>query len=334
MGFAGKGEQALTTPPSTVNDCWSEESEDTVPAEWIGTTRFKVSRTKVAEGLKWANGRTANVQTTTRPVLLKKQRKEEIASEGEETSRLEEARHIKRIVRGFARRRSLPQTDLQRLRKTREMHGSFNAAYSQGGVLRETRIYAKSPLQLGTQTQSQSEKQPTFPETGVAEDKEWHKLKNLPPWSFKEVKPKATGKAFRNTCACCIPRGSLPLEACGFCETPPEVHSKSRALGGQRQGRQRIQSNVRGARRTSFSSGSSKISGYNLQRHSIGVHAIYWRKNAHRYGYDYHPVENRTIAMQLNRRWFLLNETYTVFLWQDCCGKEELETNLKKVPSW
>ena len=60
------------------------------------------------------------------------------------------------------------------------------------------------------------------------------------------------------------PLGSVPLEACGTCTASPTSQRKSRALRRQRR-RRRRQSSIHGARRISFSYGSSKIPGHDFQ---------------------------------------------------------------------
>ena len=72
------------------------------------------------------------------------------------------------------------------------------------------------------------------------------------------------------------------LKHAELAETPSEVtKGKSRGPGRQRQGRQQIQRSIRGARRISFSSSNSNISGYNVQtsqydrrsqRRCVGIH--------------------------------------------------------------
>ena len=100
---------------------------------------------------------------------------------------------------------------------------------------------------------------------------EWSKLRNLPVWDHNKEKCRSgsTSENDRIPVHFCIRHRPLPLEACGICETPPEQW-KSRALGGQRQGRQRILSSSHGPKRIAFSSGSRKISGYNVQTSQYG----------------------------------------------------------------
>ena len=51
----------------TVTDYWSEERDVALTEEWVGTTRFQISRTTLPEGYKWANGRPTKIQKTPRP---------------------------------------------------------------------------------------------------------------------------------------------------------------------------------------------------------------------------------------------------------------------------
>ena len=84
----------------TLNDCWNDGREVLFSEEWNGTTRFQRLRMQLPEGNKWVNGRPTQVQKTTRldtigseewHRLLKKQKKEEIATWDEEKTRLQHA---------------------------------------------------------------------------------------------------------------------------------------------------------------------------------------------------------------------------------------------------
>ena len=117
----------------------------------------------------------------------------------------------------------------------------------------------------------------------------------------------------QNIRALCISHGSLPFEAPGTCDAPPEVHRRSVVLVGGRRDNVKDDSGCRAVFTEQGASASQvavatvldtisrlpdttgdandAVSAYSEARISDGPARLRLPKNDQRYGYDYHPGE-------------------------------------------